>query len=270
MAPLTRNLEQSRGRRPRSFSAGLWLAGLGICSLWMHGVTLRAQDSQPTTETKAVVNEPAIEKWDLEEFPKGWKCFASEDGVPLLEIWKVVKLPDDKVPYLQCVGKPYGYLRSEKQYDDFEFGFEWRFPTDPNGNSGVLIYTGEEDKIWPNSIQVQLHGATTGSIFPLGDSMTANNLQVRDKVFAANQWHTCVIRGEGGTISVTMNGVKQGEITGSNPKTGNIALQSEGSEVHFRNIWVRNLKAATVEKPVDDENEASVGQARGERNSPES
>lgn len=209
----------------------------------------------------AAVADAELVKFSLDEFPKGWKVFTAEENVAVSDIWKVVKSADDKDGFLQCQGKPFGYLRSETTYQDFEFGFEWRFPTDPNGNSGALIYTAKEDKLWPNAIQVQLHGQTTGSIFPVGDAMTANNLQLRDKAFAVNQWHTCVIRAVGGTISVTMDGVKQGEITGCTPKDGSLALQSEGSEVHFRKIWVRDLSPKTVENETGKE---PIGQTQPE------
>jgi hypothetical protein len=44
-----------------------------------------------------------------------------------------------------------------------------------------------------------------------------------------------------GKLSVVINGKKAGEVTGCMPRKGAIALQSEGAEIHFRNVWVREM-----------------------------
>ena len=41
-----------------------------------------------------------------------------------------------------------------------------------------------------------------------------------------------------------INGIKLGEVTGCDPSKGAIALQSEGSEIHFRNLVVEELAPA--------------------------
>jgi len=40
-----------------------------------------------------------------------------------------------------------------------------------------------------------------------------------------------------------------GEVNGCDPSTGAIALQSEGSEIHFRNLVVEILPAAPAAPP---------------------
>ncbi len=176
-----------------------------------------------------------------DQFPVGWKHFTTEKETPLETIWQTKKNGDGQV-VLIGKGKPFGYLRTIETFEDFEFGFEWKYPTDANGNSGVLIYTVEEDKIWPKSIQVQLHGPTAGSVFPSAGAKTENTLNVKDLSRPVNQWNTCTIRAENGKVSVVLNGKKAGEVTGCTPDKGSIALQSEGSEIHFRNVWVRKVK----------------------------
>ena len=89
---------------------------------------------------------------------------------------------------------------------------------------------------------MQLHGPTAGSIFPSGDAKTDNKLMVRDLSRPLGQWNTCVITSKGGRVSVVINGKKAGEVTGSQPSRGSIALQSEGSEVHFRRVMLKVLK----------------------------
>ena len=143
-------------------------------------------------------------------------------------------------PVLICKGSPYGYLRTQRQFDDFVMELEWRFPSDENGNSGILVYTADEDKVWPKAMQVQLHQPLAGSIFPSGDARSDNEIRdVRDVARPVSQWNLCRISSTGGTISVEINGKNVGEVTGCRPHKGWIALQSEGSEVHFRRIRIR-------------------------------
>lgn len=182
-----------------------------------------------------------VSLFQADTFPTGWKYFSAENGSKLQDVWQTVKSADgDDV--LICRGKPFGYIRTQKLHRDFEFRIEWMYPKDANGNSGVLIHTGKEDKIWPNSIQVQLHGPTAGSIFPSGETKTDNKLMVRDLSKPVGQWNTCVITSKAGTISVVINGKKSGEVSGCLPKSGSISLQSEGSEIHFRRVMLKPLK----------------------------
>jgi hypothetical protein len=191
-------------------------------------------------------------KVDLGAFPQGWTFYSAMKDVSVTDTWKVIKEGDGEnvEEILKCLGTPNGYLRSNKIYKNFELNLEWRFPTDPNGNSGILVHTASENKIWPNSIQVQLHGPTTGSIFPLGEAMSANNLQIRDQKLASNQWHRCTIRSLDGRISVSINGALLGEITGCTMEGGSISLQSEGSEVHFRRILIKELPTEATTGPT--------------------
>jgi len=100
----------------------------------------------------------------------------------------------------------------------------------------------KEDKIWPSAIQVQLHGPTADSIFPSGDAKCDSKLMARDLTKPAGQWNTLVITSKAGRVSVVINGKKAGEVTGCLPNSGSIALQSEGTEVHFRRVMLKVLK----------------------------
>lgn len=188
------------------------------------------------------VAKPPVSLFKASLFPAGWSLFSAENGTKLADVWRAVKGENGNDDVLICRGKPFGYLRTKKLYDNFELRLEWKYPKDPNGNSGVLIFTGKEDKIWPNAIQIQLHGPTAGSIFPSADAESDNKAMVRDLSKPVGQWNTCVITAKAGRVSVVINGKKVGEVTGCKPSLGSIALQSEGSEVHFRRIMLKPLK----------------------------
>lgn len=180
-----------------------------------------------------------------------WAFVSREKDAKLTDTWGIVE--DGEDPILVCTGMPYGYLRTTRQYDDFEMELEWRFPKDENGNSGILLYTSEDDKVWPNSIQVQLHQPVAGSIFPSADARSDNEIRdVRNVARPINQWNVCRISSSGGTISVDINGKKIGEVTGCRPNRGWIALQSEGAEVHFRRIRIRETPPVAAPEPEAD------------------
>ena len=178
-----------------------------------------------------------------ESFPDGWMYYCAEKSAKIEDVWQAVKGTDGKADVLICRGKPYGYVRTEKEYGNFELGLEWMYPTDPNGNSGVLIFTNGKDKIWPDAVQIQLHAPTAGSIFPSGKATSENKLMVRDLSKPPGQWNTCIVTARDGRVSVQINGMPVGEVTGCNPRKGGIALQSEGAEVHFRRLWLRRLQS---------------------------
>jgi hypothetical protein len=212
-----------------------------------------SENSVPTkvTAQKVVAPEP-LKFLDLSRFPEGWVQYSADKEIPLNQIWKVIPAENGADATLVCTGKPHGYLRTKKEYQNFEISLEWRFPNDPNGNSGLLIHTAKEDKIWPNSIQVQLHGQTTGSLFPLGQAMASNNLQIRDLMLTPQQWNRLIVKSLDGHVSVTVNDQNLGEITGCNPAAGSLSLQSEGAEIHFRRIQIRELKPETPATAADD------------------
>lgn len=200
-------------------------------------------DAKPA-EVKPVEEGPKpVQLFDPETFPKTWSYFAAEKDNPLEKTWQVARDDQTNEPFLKCLGKPYGFIRTVEQYDNFEFGLQWRFPADPNGNSGVLLYTVEPDRIWPNAIQLQLHRPKVGSVFPVGEARSDNRLDIKEKDLSKplNVWNDCVVTCREGRITVVVNDRKIGEVTGCAPHKGSIALQSEGSEIHFQKIWLRKL-----------------------------
>jgi len=201
-------------------------------------------------ETGSIADKETAEKKEDErsalfvpsEFPKGWVHYSAEKNSPLGTTWKVEPAPEEKDAVLVCLGRPFGYLRTEKVYENFEFSLEWKYPNDPNANSGILVFTSGPDMIWPQAVQIQLHRPTAGSVFPDGGARTENTAAVNDLNLPINEWHRLQIHCVDGRIAVTINGRKTAEVTGCVPSKGAISIQSEGSEIHFRHIHLRELK----------------------------
>lgn len=177
------------------------------------------------------------------EFPgEGWVFFSGKKDSKLQETWIYVNDAETGIPYIACSGQPYGYIRTKKEYRNFEFGLEWRFPNDENGNSGVLLFTNGDDRIWPTALQVQLQQPFAGSAFPSGGAKSSNELRnVPMLSRPVNQWNRCVISSRDGTVTIVVNDEAVGAVADCNPQSGGISLQSEGSEIHFRNIWIREF-----------------------------
>ena len=192
-------------------------------------------------------------------FPgEDWEFFSGKKGAKLDETWSLIPDQEPNTNVIVCRGQPFGYIRTKKKYANFEFGLEWRFPTDENGNSGVLLFTSGDDQIWPTAMQVQLHQPVAGSIFPTQGAKSKNELRNVEMLSRpVNQWNKCFIRCVNGNVYVTINDTEVGEVVECEPKDGTIGLQSEGSEVHFRRIWIRELNGENV--PVATEADSGTG-----------
>ena len=201
-----------------------------------------AADAQPAPVPEAKTQEQPAQDLLDGEFAANWKLFSSDPQTDAATVWKIMpELPEDE-KILICTGMPKGFAFTAAEYSDFELSLEWRYPEDPSGNSGILIYTQNEPRIWPTAIQIQLHQPKAGSIFPSGDAVSDNTLDsAPDLARPVKTWNACRILSRAGRITVEINGKRAGEVTGAKPATGRIALQSEGSVVHFRRIRLKNL-----------------------------
>ena len=182
-----------------------------------------------------------------ESFSSDWHFFPSDPDAP--SVWSLRREPTEQANgdeefVLVCSGAVKGFAYTKAKFSDFELKLEWRFPSDNSGNSGVLLFTQSEPRIWPTSLQLQLHQPTAGSLIPSGDAK-AETTQDADGslVRPIGEWNECRIVCNGGTVTVEINGKRAGQATGVTPHSGSIALQSEGSEVHFRRIQIRPLPA---------------------------
>lgn len=197
------------------------------------------------------VAAPRITRLLSGDFAKTWKLFAAEKDVKLDQVWKVVDQPETG-RILICTGKPKGYLRTRTSYGNYKLSFEFRYPMDKNGNSGVLLHIDGKDKIWPDGVQVQLHGPRAGSIFPVGNRKT--RFTIGAKLPLLNKWNKCEIDVLNDTIEVRINKVAVGPLRFCDPAKGFIALQAEGSQVQFRKMVLVQPNApaeppATPKKP---------------------
>jgi len=186
--------------------------------------------------------------WNGKDF-SGWKLYVADKDINVNDIWSV----KDGVVY--CAGKPNGYMRTKAKYADYRLHVEWRWPDEPT-NSGVLLHASGEDQVWPKCIECQLKSGNAGDFVLIGGpgiTVDGKDMQNVEKQFVvspkkqqssekpAGQWNTYEIYCEKDTIRCYVNGVLQNEGTAASLTAGWICLQSEGSPIEFRNIYIEPL-----------------------------
>ena len=180
----------------------------------------------------------------------GWVRFIPGDRRGPDKKWTVDKVWSVKDGVIRCEGRPAGYIRTVEDYANYKLHLEWRWPEKPT-NSGVLVHKVGIDRVWPKCIEAQLMSRTAGDFFIIGGtSMKVGGVVKRGhapKKHPTNEkpigeWNAYDIVCDGGTIKLTINGLLQNEGTEASVTSGKILLQSEGSPIEFRNIYLEPLE----------------------------
>ena len=178
----------------------------------------------------------------------GWVKFCPNKKADVDKIWTV------KDGVIHCLGKPHGYIRTEKSYANYKLHLEWRWVAKPT-NSGVLLHKAGPERVWPKCIEAQLMHKNAGDFWLLSHS----TLKVGDKVKGPGayvnvkkkhpsnekppgEWNSYDITCDGGSVRLVVNGLLQNEGADATPSAGPICLQSEGSPIEFRNITLEPLE----------------------------
>jgi hypothetical protein len=177
----------------------------------------------------------------------GWVPFVpdSRDAASVFQV--------DPEGHIVCSGKPHGYLRTEQEFDHFVLELEWRWSpaTKQTGNSGVLFRMIGEDKVWPKSIEAQLQHGQAGDFwrideFPMQVAPERTNGRNTKRLAAAEhpvgEWNRYRITVEGGRVLLEINGKEVNFAADAQVVPGKICLQSEGAEIHFRDIRLTPLR----------------------------
>ncbi|MCK4874097.1 MAG: DUF1080 domain-containing protein [Phycisphaerales bacterium] len=170
----------------------------------------------------------------------GWTAHLYGDA-EMSDVWSV------RDGILICMGKPAGYIRTETDYTNYVLRLEWRFNpiTKEAGNSGVLMRMIGEDKVWPRSVEAQLHSGNAGDFWNIDDFQMKTDpdrtrgRNTRKTHFAERpigEWNEYEIIVDGSSIVLRVNGEVVNEAWDVQEIPGKICLQSEGAEIHFRNI----------------------------------
>jgi hypothetical protein len=180
-----------------------------------------------------------------------WSHVLVGDGMKKEDVWSV----NDGV--LVCKGKPTGYLFTNSSYQDFKLSLEWRWaPGSEPGNSGVLLrIAGAPETFMPKCVEAQLKHENAGDVWgffgasvdgsperlqEVKDHKDLGNFKGFKKIKAAEkppgEWNLYEITASGGNLELKVNGELVNQASGLEVLSGPIGLQSEGAEIHFRNI----------------------------------
>jgi hypothetical protein len=164
---------------------------------------------------------------------------------------------------LHCDGVPTGALRSERQYENFILELEWRH-LKPAGNSGVFIWAGPMPALgqpFLRAIEVQVlenafgdtdSHTTHGDVFsihgstmkPFPPSRGERSFPTEHRSKPSPEWNHYRVTCQGGTLRLAVNGK---EVSGGEEcvwRKGYLALESEGGEVDWRNLRIKELPSS--------------------------
>ncbi len=196
---------------------------------------------------KPIVPKEKTKLWNGRDFA-GWKLYTREPDHDVTKTWSVEN------GLIRCEGKPAGYMRTEKDYADYHLHVEWRWP-EKGGNNGVLVHMSGQDKVWPKSLECQLFSGNAGDFWVIGGLETAEHAKGGERVRGRRtlklkesseknlgQWNAYDIICKDDWVVVMVNGVLQNIATKCSDKSGKICLQSEGTPIEYRNIYIEPLE----------------------------
>lgn len=201
-----------------------------------------------------------------EKLPEGFKpAFNGKD----LSGWEPVNVAPDTFTVSDDMvvisGRPTGYMRSPKMLENFILECDWRHMKS-GGNSGIFVWGDGIPAMgtgYTRGIEVQVldHGfnipgknewyTTNGDIFSIwGATMTptgrvakrgSRSFPVEDRSLGSPEWNHYRITGNQGELRLEVNGKEVTVAKDCVPRKGFLALESEGSECHFRNVFLKEL-----------------------------
>ena len=178
-------------------------------------------------KSKSIFNGKNLDGWKIH----GTEKWYVEDGLLICESG-----PD----------KGYGYLATEKFYNDFELEVE--FQQEANGNSGVFFRsTFEGTKVSGWQVEVAPPNHDTGGIYEsYGRGWLVQIPDEKENILKMGEWNTMKIKVVGGHVTTWLNGEQMVDITDEKIAQGKgaIALQIHdggGIKVKWRNLKVKEL-----------------------------
>ena len=178
-------------------------------------------------KSKSIFNGKNLDGWKIH----GTEKWYVQDGLLICESG-----PD----------KGYGYLSTEKNYNDFELEVE--FQQEANGNSGVFFRsTFEGTKVSGWQVEVAPPNHDTGGIYEsYGRGWLVQIPDEKENILKMGEWNHMKIRVVGGHVTTWLNGEQMVDITDEKIAQGKgaIALQIHdggGIKVKWRNLKVKEL-----------------------------
>jgi hypothetical protein len=139
-----------------------------------------------------------------------------------------------------------GWLRSEKEYQDFELRLEFRFIS-KGADSGIFLRASKDGSNWPaQNYQVQtMDNESIAGLFAMTHDrpkVKRDAARMRQARKPVGQWQEYVITLQGDHAEIKLNGEVITVGTGLTVQPGYIGLQGEDGQLEFKNIRIRAMK----------------------------
>lgn len=217
-------------------------------------LTIAINSQHAFSQTKALFNGKDLKGWhidipEMDKNPNAVNPFLVRNGL------------------LVSLGTPGGHLITDAQHENFRFTFQYRFVGKP-GNCGALVFVSKPRDLYemfPKSIEIQLMNQNAGDFWCIQEDITVPDMEKRrgpkekwgvngDKLRRIpnltdgtekplGEWNSMVIECVKNSIKVWLNGVLVNYGYDATASKGQIALQSEGSEVEFKEVKITPIKA---------------------------
>nr|WP_197718685.1 DUF1080 domain-containing protein [Pedobacter schmidteae] len=167
---------------------------------------------------------------------------------------------------LVSMGKPQGHLITDASYQNYRIEVQYRFSAKP-GNCGVLVHASTPRALYsmfPKSLEVQMMHENAGDFWCIEEDITVPDMESRRGPKAnwgingdkqrrikrlgdnlekpVGEWNTMVVECLNDEVKVWVNGKLANHGTNCTAKSGQIALQAEGSEVEFKKVVLKPIK----------------------------
>jgi hypothetical protein len=153
---------------------------------------------------------------------------------------------------IHCTGRPNGYMRTEKNYQDYRLTVEWRFvKVAPKAdNTGIFLHITPPDGVWPTCFECQGQHNHQGDLRLNGNATCKGHEPATDRgiptSIASNEnpvgeWNKLLAECSGRSIKLFINGKLMNGISDCSVSSGAIGIQSEGGEIEVRQMFLEPL-----------------------------
>jgi hypothetical protein len=169
-------------------------------------------------------------------------------------------------------GNPTGFLRTDRQYENFELEMDWMHVNRKDvANSGLFVWGDPLPGVgtpYTRGIEVQVlinypkvdWATNHGDIFSIHGAHCKPDrphpkgyercLPSEERVKGGGEWNHYKVIANNGAIKLHVNGKEVSGVSQCTPRKGYLALESEGAECHFKNLKIKELPS-TNPKPEE-------------------
>ena len=238
----------------------VWLIFVLVASAYAtaQGAGQQEPMNQPPKGFKALFNGKDLTGWKgLVEDPKARATMNKEELAD-----KQAKADEDMRAHWKVIDDALVFdggghsLCTAKDYSDFELWVDWKI--EEGGDSGIYLRGSPQVQIWDTARVSSGAQVGSGGLYN-NQKGPSKPLKVADK--PVGQWNTFRIIMIGDEVTVFLNGVlvvdhvvMENYWERDKPiyPTGQIELQSHGSKLHFKHIYIREITNNLTEKEKAD------------------